>query len=366
MSMNRVAGWRRERISLVLVLAGLGMSAGFISAVRHAVPSRRGGGAAPAGQRERPQAVLDTERPTRLRGALAVIDRAAQLPGGEFAVLSESSGGDDRDALDAFSASGVLVKAMGGTAVPLGLSRLTSLEATRGGNLLVTTFYPPEVGRFDQTGLVSARKLAPLKNTYGIALDEARGYAYIAGCRVVTDAAGPCLLVHQFSLRDWRLRRSFLPMAPSVRLGQQFSVQSVPLDVDSEGTVWAVDSPALVLYSINPATGLAVPHPIREIGARPAGRFNPLGSGDYVRNYLGRYTFPLGVAAAGGWVVVSLRRPGGRGYALAVFDRAGAEVAGDLRSPGPLVGRGPGGRLLFARSGRGGPGLVVGRLRVSR
>jgi hypothetical protein len=304
---------------------------------------------------------VTTQHVTALRGALPRVWQVALLPGGGFAVLSGTFTNND-SLLGIFTESGVLVKNLAGTSVPTGLGNLTSVNADSRGDLWVGAFLPPEVAQFTRSGLVSVRSVPKLKIEYSLALDEARRCLYVAGCDPEGSGGSvSCLLVHQFTIDGLKLRGSFLQMDPSVVRNMQVTMQSVDIGIDSGGTVWAVDSPALALYKINPASGHVSRYAIRSQIARPPGKLvqrpDPAYFGSYVRSVF----LPTAVIASSDWVAVCVRRSGDlatAGYFLEIFKSSGEQVGEDVTAPGGLVGRGSGDTLLFSKPGEHGPVLM--------
>jgi hypothetical protein len=312
---------------------------------------------------------ISTRRFITLRGALPRAWQVALLPGGGFAVLSGTFTGND-SLLGIFTRSGVLVKNLAGTSVPAGLGSLTSVYVDGRGDLWVGALMPPEVAQFTRNGLVSVRLVPKLKIEYSLALDEARRYLYVAGC----DPEGPggnvsCLLVHQFTADGLKLRKSFLQMDPSIVRNMQVTMQSVDIDVDGVGTVWAVDSPALVLYKINPASGHVSRYAIRSQIARPPGKLIQSGDPRYFGSYIRSLFLPTAVIACGDWVAVCVRRAGDSataGYFLEIFKSSSEQVGEDVAAPGELVGKGSGDTLLFSKPGKHGPILIEAVIPGSR
>jgi hypothetical protein len=288
-----------------------------------------------------------------------VLDQVAALPGGGFAVFSELAT-ENFVSLGIFGSSGGLVKNVAGTSVPTGLPRLSSLQVDSSGLLWVTTLNPAEVARFNQNGLLSVDTLAKPVVGYALALDQARGYVYVGGCAPLPGAV--CLLVHQYAIDGMKYRKSFVETNPDVLRKAQFPIQWVPLDVDPRGIVWALDSPAFTLYSINPVSGHVASYPIRSRVAVPPGPVPPKGGFAEMAGYFRRSFLPGLVLVTRGRVVISIRRPAGAGDLLEVFNSAGAQVGVDVAAPGRLVGKDSNGGLFFGRSGENGPVLIEGVL----
>jgi hypothetical protein len=319
--------------------------------------------------RTEPEMSVELRRTVRLSGALPQLARASLLPGGSFAVFSERFT-ENFVSVGIFSTSGELVKNLAGTDVPTGLASLSSLQIDSGGILWATTFIPGEVARLNQNGLISVSDLAKLKIAYDLALDEPHGYVYVSGCASENSRAdSPLLLVHQFAIDGLKYRKSFLQTDPSVVGNTQLGIQSVPLDVDAKGTVWAVDSPAFTLYSIDPTSGRSTSIPIRSRVAKPSGKLDPFGDNSYTRKYIYASFTPDSVVVAGDRVIVAIRQPGdisAAAYLLEIFDSAGVQIGVDIPAPGRLVGKFGNGGLLFGSPGKNGPTLIEGALSDSR
>jgi hypothetical protein len=318
-----------------------------------------------ARDRTQPQISVLVRRAVHLRGGQPQLVRASILPDGSLAVFSERVAGDFLS-FGIFSASGDLVKNLAGTDVPTGLARLTSLQSDRSGALWTTTFIPSEVARFNQNGLISVSDLPRLKMAYALALDEPHGYVYVSGCVPEHPGADASfLLVHQFAIDGLKFRKSFLQTDPTVLGNRQLGIQWVPLDVDANGIVWAVDSPALTLYSIDPASGRYASIPIRSRVAKSSGRLDPFGGDSYVKKYIKSSFVPESVIANGDRVVVAIRQPAETNadrYLLEIFDTAGVQIVVDVPAPGSLVGKFGIKGFLFGRMEKDGPVLIEGVL----
>lgn len=316
-----------------------------------------------------PRISVLARRAVHLPGALPQLLRVSLLPDGSFVVFSDRIT-EDFVSLRVFNSSGALVKDLAGTNVPTGLTRLTSLQVSRDGILWATTFIPAEVARFNQNGLISVSDLPKLKMAYALVLDEVHGYVYVSGCAPEHPGVNlHCLLVSQFAIDGLKFRKSFLQTDPSVLRNTQFGIQWVPLDVDARGIIWAVDSPAFTLYSIDPASGRVTSSPIRSLMAKSAGKLNPIGGGSYTKKYIEASFSPDSVIAVRDRVVVAVRRPGEisvAGYILEIFDSSGVQIGVDVPAPGKLVGKYGTDGLLFGRSGKNGPILIEGVLSDSR
>ena len=314
---------------------------------------------------EQPQMSVLVRRTIRLPDALPHLTRASLLPDGSFAVLSERLT-EDFVSVGIFSTSGELVKNLAGTSVPTGLARLSSLQVDSGGKLWATTFIPGEVARLNQNGLISVSELPKLKMAYALALDEPHGYVYVSGCVPESSSSNsPLLLVHQFAIDGLKFCKSFLHSDPSVVGNTQLGIQWVPLDVDTKGTVWAVDSPAFTLYSIDPVSGRSTAIPIRSQLARPSGKLDPVGGNSYTRKYIYASFTPESVIADGDRIIVAIRQPGemgAAGYLLEIFDSAGVQIGTDVPAPGSLVGKYGTGGLLFGSMAKSGSTLIEGAL----
>ncbi|HEX5483683.1 MAG TPA: hypothetical protein VFZ08_13755 [Terriglobia bacterium] len=301
-------------------------------------------------------------RVIHLRGALPHVLQVVLLPGGQLAVFSRRAD-QDYVSLGIFSGGGVLVKNLAGTSVATGLGRLTCLQVDSHGTLWVTALIPAEIVRFNQDHLLSVNILPTPMLAYALALDETRGYAYITGCaRERRGSRVECLLVHQFTINGMKFRRSFLDSDPGVLRNEQFGIQWVPIDVDSAGTVWAVDSPAFNLYSIEPASGRITSYPIRSRIAKPAGKLNPLEGPVYTHAYYEASFIPNSLIAVGHVVIVGIRCPDEAGNLLEIFSSNGRQIDMDIPAPGRLVGKYGKAGLLFGRSGKKGPVLIEGAL----
>lgn len=312
------------------------------------------------GQAE-PRLSIVVRRSIDLSAALPQLVRACLLPGNYIAILSQGTT-EPAASLGIFRSSGALVKNLAGTNIPTGLSLLTSLQAESDGTLWATTFEPAEVARLNRDGVTSANSLSNLLMAYALVVDQTHGYIYVSGCAAQHRGPNPyCLLVHQFAINGVKLRRSFLQTDPSVLRNTQFGVQWVPLDVDTTGVVWAVDSPAFTLYSIEPDSGRVTSRPIRSRLAVAPGKLNPVGGSSYTREYLRSSFYPVAVITTGNWVIVAIRRPGQfrfATYLLEIFNSAGVQVGLDIPAPGRLVGKYGGGGVLFGSSGKNGPILI--------
>jgi hypothetical protein len=354
---------RREMAGLVANRNRVVLYARVLVIIFVAVASALALVAAPCGNAQ-PQISVQVLRAVHLAGSQPLIVQASLLPGGSFAVFSERIT-EDFTSLGIFSAAGELVKNLAGTNVPTGLSRLSSLHVDRGGILWASTLDPGGVARLNQNGLISAGKLSKLKVAYGLALDEAHGYVYVSGAPVDNPGAdSSLLLIHQFAIDDLKFRKSFLQMDPSVLDNGQIGIQSVPLDVDKRGIVWAVDSPAFRLYSIDPVSGRRTSIPIRSRVATPAGKLDPLGGGSYTREYIESAFIPESVIADGNRIIVAIRRPGeitAAHYLLEIFDSTGVQIGVDIPAPGRLVGKYVGG-LLFGGVEKAGATIIEGVL----
>src|SRR5579875_3552232 len=307
---------------------------------------------------------LRIARKTMLIGALPRVIFATERPEGRLTVLSGTFSGPDTVSLAQFDLSGRLIGKLAGTDIPTGLSRVEGFRVDHLGDTWVSTLYPPELARFSQGSLISAVLLKAIRITYGLALDETRGRVFVAGCSPRSKPPGGCLLIHQFTFPGLQYVRSFLPTAPEVLQKRQFSVQTVPIEVGPRGNVWAIDSPAWTLYSIDPSSGRVSSHPIQSRVMPRAGAFDAMGGAEYVRTYMQNAAVPVSIVISGRTVIVCVRRSGH--FWLELFNLSGAQIGTDVPAPGRLVGTGRGDALLFGASSKGGAQLIRAELRDLR
>lgn len=300
-----------------------------------------------------------------LTGALPQVLQASVLPNGTFVVFSEPPNGDS-ESFGIFDSIGRLVKNLAGRGVPTGLTYLSSIRAGRGDIFWATALAPPELAQLNQNGVISATNLPQMRLAYDVALDEAHGYVYVSGCAPEhPERDFQCLLVHQFTIEGLKFQRSFLETDPAVLRNSQFGIQWVPVDVDIKGIVWAVDSPAFTLYSIDPTSGRSSSVLIASRMVRPAGKLDLSGGDSYTKKYVESLFSPDSVVTVSNAVVVAVRRPGelvAARYILEIFNFSGVQIGMDIPAPGRLVGKYGTSGLLFACKGKNGPTLIEGML----
>ncbi len=299
---------------------------------------------------------LSHARTVALRGALPQVQQVAALSEGDLAVLSDGSDGGS-PTLQTFTRRGVLKRTLAGKGSPAALGRVTSVQVA-GGAVWASAFLPPEVAEFRGGHLAWAKVLpAPLMTAYALALDPARGLAYVSG--LVRPGPG-AQLVHRFTFPAFQIKGSALPTSPLVVRDGADVAQWVPMAVGLRGTVWAVDAPALTLYAIR-ASGNVDAYPIRSRLAHPPGPLDQMAGAAAERRWWTQAYWPAGVFAAKGRIIVCVRRPRGAGYLLEVLIASGRQVGVDLPTPDRLVGVSGDGSLIFARDGQP-PALLRGRI----
>lgn len=302
-------------------------------------------------------------RRTALKKASGRIDQVVPLPSGGFLVRDADLLNEHTQALEVYDASGRFVRKIGGFGPRPGSYQALKSIAVSGGTIWVADL----IGRlsfFDLQGKLLGTKLIqqPGYQVEGIALDEARGRAYLSGClptHVYLDRG--CKVVHQYDLKNTKYLRSFLDNDPQIQERNTLAFSDNSLDVDPQGIVWTVDAPVLKLVRVDPRSAKTQAFPIRSNTAKPIAKVEA-GSdinGIYDNSYLVER-----VLVAGGHAVVSIRGPKGSSGLLAVFDAHGRQVATDIKPPGKLVGKTREGRLLFATGLKGG-GFEIGEYSLS-
>jgi hypothetical protein len=292
-------------------------------------------------------------RRTVLKKAEGRVDQVIPLPSGGFLVRDADLLNEHTQALEVYDASGRFVRKIGGFGPRPGSYMALKSIAVSGGTIWVADL----IGRlsfFDLQGKLLGTKLLqrPGFQVEGIALDEARGHAYLSGClptHVYLDQG--CKVVHQYNLKSTQYLGSFLDNDPQIRERNTIAFSDNSLDVDPQGVVWTVDAPVFKLFRLDPRSAKTQGFPIRSTTARPIAKVEA--GSDTHAIYDNSYLVER-VLVAGGHTVVSIRAPKGGSGLLAVFDAQGRQVATDLKPPGKLVGKTREGRLLFATGLKGG------------
>ena len=291
------------------------------------------------------------------------VDQAVPIAGG-FLVRDTDLLKQQRQSLEVFDTSGRLTRTIGKFGRRPGSFQALKSVAVEGNGTIWAADLLGRLSFFDSQGRLLGTKLVqePGFQVDGLALDEARGLAYLSGClpiKVYVELG--CKTIHQYRLKDKKYLRSFHDNDAELRERDLLSFSDNHLDVDAQGIVWTVDAPILKLSRVDPRTGAVQRFPIRSAIAKPI--LKPKEGADL--NALMDDSFLLDrVLVAGGNVVVSIRGPKGTGWHLAVFDLHGRQEAADLKSPGMLVGKARDGELLFSRPAKGGYELVVASVKA--
>ncbi len=184
---------------------------------------------------------------------------------------------------------------------------------------------------------------------FGLALDEERGFFYVAGCVPIhTYLNDGCRLLHQYRISDHRLEKSLLETDELALKNNWLPLEWYSIDVDPTGSVYLIDAPVHKLFKVDPREGKVEDFAIVSRLMKPAPLLFPMNTASHDQAY--REGFLLDrVLAVGGKVFISVRKPNWEGYLLQVFDQSGRQIASDIEAPGRLVGKTKADSLLFAR-----------------
>lgn len=296
---------------------------------------------------------LTPVRRTTLAKPKGRVDQVVPLASGGFLVRDADMLNEHTQALEVYEVNGRFARKIGGFGPRPGSYQALKSIAVSGDTIWVADL----IGRlsfFDFQGRLLGTKLLqePGFQVEGVAIDEARGFAYLSGClptQVYLDRG--CKVVHQYALKDKRYIRSFLENDPQLKAWNTLAFSDNSLDVDQRGAVWAVDAPVLKVTRVDPGTGKAREFPLRSSLAKPIGKIEA--GSDKRAIYDNSYLLER-ILAIGGHAVVAIRGPKGQDGLLAVFDEQGRQVVTDLRPPGTLVGKTRDGHLLFVKAVKGG------------
>jgi hypothetical protein len=299
-----------------------------------------------------------------LSGLKAAEQVVALNPG--YAVRDISPEHPEDQALRIFDETGRAVRSLGGRGDEPGQFSWLMQVANGPGGLLWAADGIGRLNWFDRAGTLRGSTLVqnPGYRIQGMVLDPAHGVYYLSGCvplHVYLDFG--CHLVHQYRLSDRRYVRSFLETPQEAIANHFFGIESVEMDVDPQGRVFATDAPLHRVFRIEPASGKVEVLALRGAAlraTRPLPRMRPR---EVTLAALKSSYLIDRVAVTGPFVVVSVQKPGDTGYLLEIIDFDGRPIATDLPSPGRLVGKAAGGALLFAN--RRPAGFELSRYRLA-
>jgi hypothetical protein len=283
------------------------------------------------------------------------VDQVVVVPDGGYILRDSDYANEATQVLELYDAYGYLCGQFGSFGRGPGqYFRLKSVSLSDDQTVFVADVIG-RLSRFHMSGRLIETKLIqrPGYQVDGLALDEVRGAFYLSGClpKQIYLNYG-CRLVHQYDLKDGSYRQSFLETDQEVSEKNLLSLEDHQIDADGRGRIYAIDAPIFKVLRLDPATGEVRTLVIQSrLAAAP--QVIPPGLQNSRDAYENAYLLDR-VLAAGGWVIVSMRKPRKEGFLLHVFDGEGKQVASDLQSPGQLVGKTPGGALLFATRTDGG------------
>lgn len=216
--------------------------------------------------------------------------------------------------------------------------------------------------RFSQQGTVLGSSLVLNPGYYlkGLALVPGRNRLVLGGClplHIYLDLG--CSLVHVYQAEPFRYLGSYVPSDPEVVRKHLEPFEKYSLDVDQAGDIYLVDGPLPKIWEVKAGTQQVVAFNIRSrvmtaMPSFPPGSSTGVQDRMYNAAYLTDRVFVLDSR-----IVVSVRRPGGVGYLLFIFDLSGKQLTADMASPGRLVGH-DGAVGLFIRKVPG-QGILVSR-----
>lgn len=280
------------------------------------------------------------------------VSQVHALPGGQFAVRDFDVTAEAAQALEIYGPDGRFKKKIGRFGRGPGqYYRLRDVEVSRQGDLWVTDI-DMRLSRFSVPGAVRETRLVqkPAFPVHDLALDEARGTYFLAGCDYEKAASVEgCEILHRYDLKG-NHQRSFLPLDLEARPLSTTSFEVFSMDLDRTGRVFMVDGPLPVLWRIEPTTGAVLRFSVKSKVFVPPPVI-PLAqmTKEWLNKIFATFSRLEQVEVVNPYVVVSIRKPTSEVTHLAVFDTGGRQLAVDLPAPGPLVGSSPAGNLLFAR-----------------
>jgi len=292
------------------------------------------------------------------------VDQVVPLGGGRFAVRDTDYQHEQNQFLEIYDASGKRAGRIGSFGRGPGqFFRLKDL-AWASSNTLWVADVVARLTRFDLQGKVQGTRLVlkPGFHIGSLVLDEPRGLYYLTGCvpdRVYLDLG--CTLIHQYDLRNGQYLKSFLKTDPEALEKHLLSLEDYLIDLDSQGRIFAVDVPVFKVFRVDPVKGDVRTFPLASRIVRQAPELIPGDSLEKMRRAYEQAFLIDRILVADPWVLVSVRKPDG-GFLLQVLDTEGRLAAGDLPSPGRLVGKSPNGGFYFANRAPKGFEVVEYRL----
>jgi hypothetical protein len=271
---------------------------------------------------------------------------------GQLAVRDFDLAKEAAQALEIYGLDGRLKKKIGRFGRGPGhYYRLRDIDVSTQGDLWAADV-DMRLTRFSVQGAVRETRLVqrPGFPVHDLALDEARGVYFLAGCdgEKMESAAG-CETLHRYDLKG-NYQRSFLPLDLKTRPLSTAAFEVFSMDLDRSGRVFMVDGPLPVLWRIEPTTGAVLRFAVKSKVFVPPPAI-PLAqiTKEWLSKTVSTFSRLEQVEVVAPYVVVSIRKPTSEVTHLAVFDTAGRQLAVDLPAPGPLVGSTAAGNLLFAR-----------------
>ena len=296
------------------------------------------------------QVTLSWIRSNVLQKTSGSVDQAVPLPNGGFVIRDHDLRNEENQAIEIFDERGRFIRKVGKFGEGPGqYFRLTSVAISDDGTIWATDLMG-RLMRYGSSGQLLGTTLIqrPSYRVTSLALDEKHGAFYLAGCLPKEYYLNlGCTLVHQYTAKDSRYRRSFLETDKEAVEKNLLPFESYRLDVDDEGNIYAVDCPILKLFRIDPRSARIETLPIksrviRSVEALPLGQRPEFYHDAHDKAFLADR-----VLVSGSAVAVSIRRPHPGGYVLEIFNRQGHQVGVDVDSPGELVGKGAFGSLFF-------------------